>query len=123
VSEGADEARFSDDGHWWWTGTEWVPAAQAPTHLARPVAPSPPAVANQVLQAEIARYLRGGYRVVSETSTSVQLVKPKKFGCFVFAVLLLLGLVPGLIYAGYYASKKDHTIYITVGSSGQLTYN
>jgi hypothetical protein len=78
---------------------------------------------SQVLQGEIARYIRGGYRVVSETSYSAQLVKPKKFGCFVFAVLLLLGLVPGLIYAGYYASKKDHTLYISVDASDQLTYS
>lgn len=30
--------RLSDDGQWWWTGTEWVRASQAP---ASPLAPKP----------------------------------------------------------------------------------
>jgi hypothetical protein len=76
---------------------------------------------SHVLQQEVAGYLRVGYRVVSETPYSVQLVRPKKFGCFLFAFLLLLGLVPGLIYAGYYASKSDETAYLSVDASGQIS--
>ncbi len=29
-SEGAARPQFSADGEWWWTGREWVPAAEAP---------------------------------------------------------------------------------------------
>lgn len=33
----AAEGRFSDDRQWWWNGSQWVPASQAP-------APRPPAI-------------------------------------------------------------------------------
>jgi hypothetical protein len=29
-SGGAEDPRFSDDGKWWWTGTEYIPANEAP---------------------------------------------------------------------------------------------
>ncbi len=32
------QPQFSSDGKWWWTGSEWVPASQAPTP---PPSPSP----------------------------------------------------------------------------------
>lgn len=34
--------RFSDDRQWWWTGSAWVPASQAPTPPGPPVTPTPP---------------------------------------------------------------------------------
>src|SRR5260221_7229901 len=37
--------RFSDDRQWWWTGTEWVPASQAPEQPPTPASPGLPAVA------------------------------------------------------------------------------
>src|SRR5260370_1962333 len=30
MTDSGAEPRFSDDRQWWWTGTEWVPASQAP---------------------------------------------------------------------------------------------
>jgi hypothetical protein len=30
MTDSGAEPRFSDDRQWWWTGTEWVPAGQAP---------------------------------------------------------------------------------------------
>ncbi len=30
VTDTGAEPRFSDDRQWWWTGSEWVPASQAP---------------------------------------------------------------------------------------------
>lgn len=66
------------------------------------------------LQKEIIKYTRRGYIITSQTETSVQMVRPKKFG-FLPALLwfLLLG-VGILVYIFYYMSKKDLTVYIYV---------
>ena len=42
--------QLSPDGHWWWTGTDWVPASERPTEpepvaAEQPVIPEQPAVA------------------------------------------------------------------------------
>ncbi len=78
-------------------------------------------VRRATLQQAIAGYLRSGYHVVSQTDFTAQLLKPKKFGCIVFVILLILALLPGLIYIAYYASKRDSTVYLEVDGSGQLT--
>jgi len=35
------EPRFSDDGHWYWSGTQWIPATQAPVPPPPPSFPPP----------------------------------------------------------------------------------
>ncbi len=73
-----------------------------------------------VLQAEIDRLVREGYRVVSQTETSAQLLKPKVFSfvwAFVWFLLLGFGV---LIYIFYYMAKKDKTVYLSVGADGSL---
>ena len=47
TGDGANTAppQFSPDGHWWWTGTEWIPADQAPTRQTPAVEPDPEPVA------------------------------------------------------------------------------
>lgn len=72
------------------------------------------------LQREIQHYVKRGYRVVSQTPTSAQLVRPKRFSCLVAtlgALLLLIGL---LIYLFYYMSKKDDIIYLAVDERGHV---
>lgn len=74
-----------------------------------------------VLQAEVSRYIQRGFRVVSQTPRTAQLVKPKKFS-FLFAFLWLLVAVVGvLIYLLYYAAKKDKQVYLTVDETGWIT--
>lgn len=69
---------------------------------------------DEPLQAHIDWYVKQGYRVVSQTETSAQLVKPKVFS-LVWAILWFLVAVVGLIvYLIYYASKRDKTVYLTV---------
>lgn len=72
-----------------------------------------------LLAAEIDRYLRRGYRVASETATSVSLVKPKRFGCLPFVLLFLLGIFPAVIYVAWYASKRDEAVYLRL-EDGQV---
>jgi len=65
------------------------------------------------LGAQIHWYVKQGYRVVSQSETHAQLVKPKQFS-FVWAFLWFLCLGVGLIvYLLYYAAKKDQQVYLT----------
>lgn len=82
--------QVSPDGKFYWDGERWVPM-QTPLADPAPVAqqlPDPQPVAGlstpgiapeAVLQEEVNRYTKKGFRVVSQTSRSAQLVKPKKF--------------------------------------------
>ena len=87
--------------------------------------PSPPfeitrEARQAVLQNAIAGYLRSGFHVVSQTEFTAQLLKPKKFGCFLFVILFILAVLPAIIYVAYYASKKDETVYLEVDAAGNL---
>jgi uncharacterized membrane protein len=66
------------------------------------------------LQEQIRWYVRHGYRVVNQTATTAQLVKPKRFS-FLWAILWLLMFGVGLlVYLLYYAAKKDTVVYLEV---------
>jgi len=52
-------------------------------------APGPALSTPTILEAEIARYTQRGYRVLSRTDTSAQLLRPKKFS-FLWALLWFL---------------------------------
>lgn len=73
------------------------------------------------LQNSIAGYLGQGYRVVSQTDTTAQLVKPKSFSCLLAVVLFLLGVVPLIIYLLFYLASKDQQVYITVDEFGVVS--
>lgn len=71
------------------------------------------------LQDHINWHVRQGYRVVSQTEASAQLVKPKSFS-FVWAFLwFLLAGIGLVVYLIYYAAKKDQQVYLYV-ESGQV---
>ena len=70
--------------------------------------------ANDSLQDHINWYVNRGYMVQSQTETSAQLVKPKRFSliwALIWTLLLFVGLI---IYIFYYISKKDQTVYLYV---------
>lgn len=73
-----------------------------------------------ILQREIASYVKNGFIVVSQTDTTAQLIKHKKFS-FLWAVLWFLVFGIGLIvYLIWYAAKRDTTVYVTVDESGKV---
>jgi hypothetical protein len=72
-----------------------------------------------ILQAEIARYIRQGYRVISQTDTTAQLVKPKRFSWFWF-VMNVLWIFGWLLYLIYFAAKRDQQVYIEVDANGRV---
>lgn len=73
-----------------------------------------------VLQREITSYVRQGYRVVSQTDTTAQLVKPKNFSllwALLWFFLFGIGLV---VYLVYYWSKRDLAVYLEVDEQGRV---
>jgi len=77
----------------------------------------------EILQIEINRYLQRGFKVLSQTQTTAQLMKPKKFSCLLATLGLLLLGVGFLIYIFYYASQKDTQLYIQVLDDGTILHN
>jgi hypothetical protein len=73
----------------------------------------------EILQREINKYLRQGYRVISQTDTTAQLVKPKEFSCLWFLINALL-LIGWIFYLLWYWSKRDKQIYIEVDVNGKV---
>lgn len=73
-----------------------------------------------VLDREIDKYVRAGFRVVSRTPTTAQLVKPKEFSMFI-ALLGFLFLFVGLVlYMLIYMAEKDQTVYLSVDEQGNI---
>jgi len=110
--------QYSPDGRYWWNGTEWVAVPNAGTTSPVPAGVVTP---ERRLEAEVQSYVSRGFRVVSQTPTTAQLVKPKKFS-FVWAFLWFLVAVVGLIvYLLYYASKRDEQVFLSVSADGRIT--
>jgi len=75
-----------------------------------------------ILNREIQKFVKRGFRVTARTDTTAQLVKPKKFS-LLWAILWFLFFGIGLIiYLLYYAAKKDETIYLDVDERGKVKY-
>ena len=76
-----------------------------------------------ILEERIGQLVRHGYRVISRTQTTAQLVKPKEFSLLWALLWLLVTLcVFGLgilIYLFYYLAQKDTTVYLEVDPYGQ----
>ena len=73
-----------------------------------------------ILDVEVSRYTARGYRVVTRTPSSAQLVRPKRFSVVAaLAWLLLLG-VGLLIYLLSYAGQRDEAMHITVTADGRI---
>ena len=73
-----------------------------------------------ILTQEIAKYSKKGWHVVSQTDTTAQLLKPKRFS-FLWAVLWTFVFGVGLlIYLFYHWAKKEQTLYLTVDENGHL---
>lgn len=73
-----------------------------------------------ILDRQVKRYIKRGFRVVSRTDTTAQLVQPKKFS-FLWALLWFLAFGVGLIvYLLYYAGKKEQTVYLEIDEKGHV---
>ena len=72
-----------------------------------------------ILQREINSYIRRGFRVVSQTDTTAQLVKPKHFSLF-WAIILTFLIVGIILYLLYYLTKRDEVVYLEVDEQGRM---
>lgn len=94
-----------------------------PPMMGYPPAPDPTVAKNQrKIQKLIAYYAQRGYKVVSQTDTTVQLTKEKSFSCLLAVLLLLLWVVPFFLYLILYASKKEERLLITLNPDGSTTF-
>jgi len=84
--------------------------------------PAPPSLeeCKAILDAEITRYVRRGFRVESRTDTTAQLVKKKKFSLFWAGVWLLCAVFPFVVYLLWYAAKRDEQVYLQVDEAGKV---
>lgn len=76
-----------------------------------------------ILQQEIDRYISKGYNVLSQSNTSAQLIRKKKYSLFWALFWLILGVGIGfMIYTfAYMAAHKEETIYLLVDATGRIT--
>lgn len=72
------------------------------------------------LQAAIQQHVALGFRVVSQTPTTAQLIRPKAFSCAIATLSFLVFGVGFLIYVFWYASQKDQIVYLTVAPDGTV---
>ena len=73
-----------------------------------------------LLDKEIGRYVRHGFRLLSRTPTTAQLLKPKTFSRL-WALLWFLCFGFGIfVYLIYYWSKRDQTLYLQVDPTGRI---
>jgi hypothetical protein len=80
------------------------------------------ATQQRALQDRVNKYIRDGYRVVSQSPTTAQLVRPKKFSLFFFLLWLIVGLGFGaLVYIGWYMAKRDEQIYLVVDANARVS--
>ena len=77
----------------------------------------------KVLEEQIVRYTRRGYRIVHRSKNSVQMVRPKRFS-FVWAMVwFFFTLGSGIVvYLAYYLAKTDKTVYIRVEPTGSVQH-
>lgn len=72
------------------------------------------------LENEISKYVKQGYRVVSKSDNSAQLVKPKRFSLLWASAWFLLFGIGLIFYLFYFARQKDQTIYLSVDDKGHI---
>jgi len=67
-----------------------------------------------IFEERITEFVLRGYRVVSRTETTAQLVRPKVFSFFWATAWFLVCGVGVLVYLFWYASKRDEVLYLSI---------
>lgn len=77
-----------------------------------------------ILAKEIQHYIKQDFRVVSQTATTAQLVKPKRMSCGVALLVLIVSIftfgILFLLYLIWYIAQKDQQVYIDVDEYGKV---
>ncbi len=72
----------------------------------------------EILEKEISRYARQGWRIISRTETSAQMVRDKQASCLLAFILALFFLLPAILYLLLY--KGSENLYIEVDERGKI---
>lgn len=73
-----------------------------------------------ILQGRVNRYVAQGYRVISQTETNAQLVRPKRFS-FIWFIIFIITLIGWLVYLFYHVLlKREIQVYLTVDERGKI---
>jgi hypothetical protein len=97
-----------------------TPAAPPMDALAPADQAAVPGPVSNALDAEIRRYAAAGYRVVSQTPTSAQLVKPKEFSLPWSVLWFFVCGVGVLVYIFYYLAKQDTIVHLSLNDDGTV---
>ena len=73
-----------------------------------------------ILDREVTRYVRRGFRVQSRTDTTAQLIKSKKFSLFWSVFWLMLLILPFVVYLLVYLASRDKQVYLQVDEYGKI---
>jgi len=72
----------------------------------------------EILDREIAKYVKEGWRVVSRTDTTAQLLRDKSASCMLAFILALFLIVPAILY--YLLYRGTEGLYIEVDEAGEV---
>ncbi|OQY79800.1 MAG: hypothetical protein B6D41_22120 [Chloroflexi bacterium UTCFX4] len=71
-----------------------------------------------ILDQEISKYQRQGWRLLNRTDTTAQLAFETKASCLVAIILALLLIVPAVLYLMFYKGTKN--LFLEVDEQGQI---
>ena len=71
-----------------------------------------------ILDREVSQQVRAGWRIVSRTDTTAQLVYQQSASACLGIILLLICIVPGILY--FMFASKIRNLYIEVDEEGQI---
>lgn len=75
-----------------------------------------------ILETEVGKQLRKGWRISSRTDTGCQLLIDKKRDTFTVVILFLFFILPGIFYL-LLTQGRVQTVYIEVNEDGEIVYS
>lgn len=75
-----------------------------------------------ILETEVSKQLRKGWRISSRTDTGCQLLYDKKRDTFVVVILFLFFILPGIFYL-LFTQGRTQSVFIEVKEDGELIFS
>ena len=73
----------------------------------------------EILEKEIGKYVRYGWRVISRTEISAQMTQDKKPSCLLALILAIFFVLPAILYLLLYRGSEN--LYLEVDERGKIT--
>lgn len=75
-----------------------------------------------ILETEVAKQLKKGWRISSRTETGCQLLIDKKRDTFTVVILFIFFILPGIFYL-LLTQGRTQNVYIEVSGDGEIIYS